>query len=463
MQATAVAPTALEAEIRAKAALLSGPDGAAAWLPDGGVLVFATDGTRSSLPGYAGRVGGDHDGRLTSRTIAALSGVSQTTVSRVLAGHPNVSDATRSRVLGVLAETGYTPNAAAQAMRRRRSGMLGVVVGRVTNPFFPELAEALHREITRHGLLMNLWISDGGEDDAGERAALDAVGGGDRRRRLHDGDGHVAVAARGARRAAPVVLLNRTLPGVAVDSVSSDNAGGAVALARHFLALGHRRIGLVAGPEGVSTSAERERGFLAALAEAGAEALAVRGDFTHASGMRGIEELARSPGGPPTAVFAINDVVAFGVIDGARRLGLDVPGGCRSRATTTRRWPRGRASSSRPCASRRREWRRPASSCCWSGSRDDGGRAARAAARGRDRHPLVDGAGAVRLSRTRSSSSSAMASDEVAAGDGALRTQATRPELASRKSSTRRPSAPTAWARTPARAGTTSPPRSSGT
>ena len=76
----------------------------------------------------------------------------------------------------------------------------------------------------------------------------------------------------------------------------------------------------------MSTSAERERGFLAALAEAGADALAVRGDFTHASGMRGIEELARSPGGPPTAVFGINDVVAFGVIDGARRLGLDVPG-----------------------------------------------------------------------------------------------------------------------------------------
>jgi LacI family transcriptional regulator len=271
-------------------------------------------------------VEGDHEGPLTSRTIATLSGVSQTTVSRVLAGHPSVSDATRSRVLGVLAETGYTPNAAAQAMRRRRSGVLGVVVGRVTNPFFPELAEALHREITRHGLLMNLWISDGGEDDAGERAALDAL-----RRRAIDGVVYTTATATSPSLlealggAAPVVLLNRTLPGVAVDSVSSDNAGGAVALARHFLALGHRRIGLIAGPEGVSTSAEREREFLAALAAAGAEALAVRGDFTHASGVRGIEALARSPGGAPTAVFAINDVVAFGVIDGARRLGLDVP------------------------------------------------------------------------------------------------------------------------------------------
>ena len=189
-------------------------------------------------------MGGDHDGRLTSRTIATLSGVSQTTVSRVLAGHPNVSETTRSKVLGVLAETGYTPNAAAQAMRRRRSGMLGVVVGRVTNPFFPELAEALHLEITRRGLLMNLWISDGGEDDAGERAALDTL-----RRRAIDGIVYTTATptspslreALGG--AAPVVLLNRTLPGVAADSVSSDNAGGAVALARHFLALGHRRSG----------------------------------------------------------------------------------------------------------------------------------------------------------------------------------------------------------------------------
>ena len=271
-------------------------------------------------------MGGDRDGRLTSRTIAALSGVSQTTVSRVLAGAPNVSETTRSRVLGVLAETGYTPNAAAQAMRRRRSGMLGVVVGRVTNPFFPELAEALHLEITRRGLLMNLWISDGGEDDAGERAALDTL-----RRRAIDGIVYTTATptspslreALGG--AAPVVLLNRTLPGVAADSVASDNAGGAVALARHFVALGHTRIGLVAGLAGVTTSAERERGFLDALAEAGAEAMVFRGDFTHASGVRGFEALAASPGGRPTAVFAINDVVAFGVIDGARRLGLAVP------------------------------------------------------------------------------------------------------------------------------------------
>ena len=272
-------------------------------------------------------MGGDHLGRLTSRSIAALSGVSQTTVSRVLAGHPSVSEATRSRVLGVLEETGYTPNAAAQAMRRRRSGVLGVVVGRVTNPFFPELAEALHQEITRRGLLLNLWISDGGEDDAGERAALDAV-----RRRAIDGVVYTTATPtspsllEAVGRAAPVVLLNRTLPGFAVDSVSSDNAGGAVALARHFVALGHRRIGFVAGLAGVTTSDEREHGFLGALADAGAEALVVRGDFTHASGVRGIEELARAPGGPPTAVLGINDVVAFGVIDGARRLGLAVPG-----------------------------------------------------------------------------------------------------------------------------------------
>ena len=411
-------------------------------------------------------MGGDHDGRLTSRTIAALSGVSQTTVSRVLAGHPNVSETTRSKVLGVLAETGYTPNAAAQAMRRRRSGMLGVVVGRVTNPFFPELAEALHLEITRRGLLMNLWISDGGEDDAGERAALDTL-----RRRAIDGIVYTTATptspslreALGG--AAPVVLLNRTLPGVAADSVASDNAGGAVALARHFLALGHRRIGLVAGPSGVTTSAERERGFLDALAEAGAEAMVFRGDFTHASGVRGFEALAASPGGRPTAVFAINDVVAFGVIDGARRLGLAVPR--RPLRRGLRRHGDGGLAGVRPDhgapadGADGRAGRRAAAGADRRGRRR---RAAGAAARGRARHPLVDGCGAgLRLSRTRSSSSSAIASDEVAAGLGALRTQVTRPDVASRKSSTSRPSAPTAWARTPAAAGTTSPARSSGT
>jgi LacI family transcriptional regulator len=103
----------------------------------------------------------DQPAKLTSRTIAELAGVSQTTVSRVLQGHPYVTAPTRAKVQRVVETTGYSPNAAARSLRTSLSGILGVVVERMDITFYPELAEALHREVTRQGHQMSLWISDG--------------------------------------------------------------------------------------------------------------------------------------------------------------------------------------------------------------------------------------------------------------------------------------------------------------
>lgn len=266
---------------------------------------------------------------LTSRSIAALSGVSQTTVSRVLSNHPNVSAATRARVLAVLEETGYTPNAAARSMRTRQTGVLGIVVGRVTNPFYAQLAEALHQEITRRTLQMSVWISDGGPRDGGELAALTAV-----QHRAIDGLIYTTVTDQSpsfrlaVERGAPIVLLNRTLEGAEVDSVDSDNRLGAARAAAHLLELGHRRIGLASSDPGISTAREREAGFRDALADAGVAlpaTMIARGDFTHAAGRDALRRLRTRRGGPPTAVFCVNDLIAFGVLDGAREAGVRVP------------------------------------------------------------------------------------------------------------------------------------------
>ena len=267
---------------------------------------------------------------LTSRRIATLSGVSQTTVSRVLANHPNVRAETRDKVLQVLAETGYVPSTPARAMRTGSAGTLGVVVGRVINPFYPELAEMLHREVSGRRRRMTVWISDGGNDDSGELAALAAV-----RERSVDGVLYTTVTA-GSRSllaaldvGAPVVLINRVIAGLACDTVASDNQTGAATAARHLLDLGHRRIAVVAGPETVSTSREREIGFARTLRAGGldhADENIVRGDFTHRAGRDALARLLERPEGPPTAVLCVNDVIAFGVLDEARERGLAVPG-----------------------------------------------------------------------------------------------------------------------------------------
>lgn len=266
---------------------------------------------------------------MTSRTIAELSGVSQTTVSRVLRDDPNVSEGTRDKVLRVLEATGYAPNAWARALRLRSTGVIGVVAGAVTNPFYPELVEALNAVISRVGRQMSLWIaSEGNTREAGERAALSAVEQG-----AVDGvifttvtPGSVALRAALERRA-PVVLMNRTLEGLPCDSVSTDNVRGAWAVARYFAQHERRRPALITGPETVSTSRERESAFRAALAEVGGTAAAthvVRGDFTHTAGRAAMLALLETPD-PPDAVFCVNDVVAFGALDGAREAGVAVP------------------------------------------------------------------------------------------------------------------------------------------
>src|SRR5690625_2829085 len=109
---------------------------------------------------------------LTGKEIAKLAGVSQATVSRVIQGSSRVSAEKRRRVEKILAEVDYVPNAQARAMRMKRSGGIGVVVGEVTNPWYPVMLYALAREIERAGLRMNVWVSDGENND---RAAIEAI------------------------------------------------------------------------------------------------------------------------------------------------------------------------------------------------------------------------------------------------------------------------------------------------
>src|SRR5579859_5109450 len=107
----------------------------------------------------------------TSWDVARVAGVSQTTVSRVLSGAAPVKEATRARVLDAIIQTGYSPNHSARAMRTRRTGTVGIVVSRLTNPFYPELLEALNRALSAAGLRMILWD----EELLGGEPAINAV------------------------------------------------------------------------------------------------------------------------------------------------------------------------------------------------------------------------------------------------------------------------------------------------
>ncbi|MFO1199209.1 MAG: LacI family DNA-binding transcriptional regulator [Burkholderiaceae bacterium] len=262
---------------------------------------------------------------LTSHEVARLAGVSQSTVSRVLREDRRVSPATRERVLKVLAETRYEPNAAARAFKTSRSDAIGVVVARLSYQLYPAMLETLGAQLARQGLRMIVWDSEHGGDLPASRALRQGIV-----------DGVILTAATRespflddvCSPQAPVVLVNRTVDDYPSDQVSSDNLGGGARVAQYLLACGRRRIALVGGIPRASTIRHREQGFRDALAAGGVELpphYCQRSEtFSHASGQEAAVRLLEL-GTPPDAIFCVNDVLALGAMDGARSLGVRVP------------------------------------------------------------------------------------------------------------------------------------------
>ncbi len=263
--------------------------------------------------------------RTTSHDIARAAGVSQPTVSRALRGDPRVAAATAERVRAAALRLGYVPDAAGRSLITGRAHSVAIVVSDITNPFYPELVDALHRELGQTGY-RGVLINE--RTDAGD-AELERM----LRGRVVDG-AIVATATLDATsreliagQERPVVLLNRTIDGPPCDSVTSDNAGGAAAVARLLAELGHRRIATIAGPQSTSTGRDRSQGFFTALAELGLAtdpASQLVADYSHDSGYRRCLDLLDADR-PPTAIFCGNDVIALGALDAARARGVAVP------------------------------------------------------------------------------------------------------------------------------------------
>lgn len=267
------------------------------------------------------------------KEIADVAGVSVATASRVLSGssHP-VSEQTRERVHRAADMFGFHPNMLARGLITKRSNTMAAIVHDISDPYFSEIVRGL--EDTAHLHRYQLFISSSDRDPERElsyvRAFLshrvDAIvfaGGGfadDRYQRELD-------ALLGPFREGNAVV--RLSPHEDGDPfLSPDNHGGAEAMTRHLLELGHRTVGFIEGPPGFPPSVERVEGYRAALDGAGIafdEALVAPGHFTEDGGARAAAELlARRPG--LTALFAANDLMALGALRELRGRGLDVPG-----------------------------------------------------------------------------------------------------------------------------------------
>ncbi|MEW2806359.1 LacI family DNA-binding transcriptional regulator [Streptomyces massasporeus] len=259
----------------------------------------------------------------TIRDVAERAGVSKSLVSLVLRGSDQVRPEKRDAVLRAARELGYRPNAAARSLSEQRTRTVGVLLNDLRNPWFVDLLDGLNSLLHAHGL--HMLLADArlnrrtGQDPADPLLDLRV-------------DGLVVVgtlpdpAALGAvAERIPVVLAGSREPAPpGVDVVAGDDERGALLVAEHLIGLGHRRIAHIAGYGAVGEL--RRRSFEATMRGHGLadEVMVEPSDMTEEGGYRTTVRLLSHPD-RPTAVFAVNDIAAIGVLSAAEELGLRVP------------------------------------------------------------------------------------------------------------------------------------------
>ncbi len=262
----------------------------------------------------------------TIREVAKSAGVSYATVSHVLNNTRFVSQETRERVLAAMAQLNFRPNALARSLRQGKTHTIGLVLPDSANPFFAEISRSIEDEAFKKGY--NVILCNTELDVQRELFYVDVLS-------KKQVDGIVFVAAGDQTdsldflrsQSMPVVMVDRDVPKVEVDAVLTDNQLGGYLATHHLIGLGHRRIACIAGPSNITPSAERIIGYRKALEEAALpydEKLILRGDYHAESGMQITHVLLKTEP-RPTAIFALNDLMALGALRAAAEANCSVP------------------------------------------------------------------------------------------------------------------------------------------
>lgn len=274
-----------------------------------------------------------HPTTVTLADVARRARVSPATASRVINGSPKpIADELRARVLRAVAELNYVPNAHARMLARAERGAVGVIVHDVSDPYFAEITRGLQRVAIERGAL--LVICNSYRDPAREQEYVELL----RAQRVSA----IVLAGSGYHEARATQQLNAALETfqrgggrVAVigrhahtgHAVQPANTDGARLLGEYLFGLGHRVIGVVAGPKQLTTTTDRLAGLRAAAAAGGRTVPARRvvyADFTRDGGAEAAAELLDAEPGI-TALVAQNDAMAMGVLAVARERGIAVP------------------------------------------------------------------------------------------------------------------------------------------
>ena len=263
--------------------------------------------------------------RPTLEDVARLANVSSATVSRVGNRRAGVDESKRVAVQAAIDQLGYRTSRIGRALALKKTNTVALIISDITNPFFSEIAQAVEDGAIARGY-MALVSSVSEAVPTTRNAAYTLLD--------HGIDGLIIAAARPGdsylaelqNQGIPVVVLNRREPPFSDPYIGTDCRAGGQLVVQHLAELGHTRIAHVAGPSVIAPNEQRIRGYFDGIGAAGfdyARVLHVPDHSPDAGRAAGAELLKDRQ--PPTAIFAVNDYCALGVIDAVERAGLRVP------------------------------------------------------------------------------------------------------------------------------------------
>ncbi|HEY8344338.1 MAG TPA: LacI family DNA-binding transcriptional regulator [Bacillota bacterium] len=261
------------------------------------------------------------------KDIAKMAGVSPSTVSAAINNSSRISPKTRERVLKIVRELNYSPNAFAKGLRGKAMNTIGLILPSIDNPFYPAIARGVEDVAKANGY--NVFLCNSDRDQNKEMEYIDSliqkqVDGYIFAAPIVEETGILQITATGR----PAVVVNKEINGDLIDEVWIDYVCGSYDLVKYLIKLGHRRIVHIQGPPGLKRSGDRLAGYLQAMKEHGLlvdNGLIRHGDFNYQSGYTQTLALFEEKGPKPTAIFAANDLMALGVVAAIQDLGFKVP------------------------------------------------------------------------------------------------------------------------------------------
>ena len=267
---------------------------------------------------------------VTIRDVAKQLNLSITTVSRALDGYPDVSEATRQRVLQAAHELGYLPNRAARQLRRQRTDTIGYILpsssARFSDPFFAEFISCLADEAAQNGydlLVSSAQAGGNAEQQVYQRWVCERRVDGFVLNRIRQSDWRIRYLSEVH---VPFATLERSLDALDYPSIHVENKNSVSSLVDHLVAQGYRRLAFVGGPENLTIHYDRYVGYCQGLADHNLPfdpSLVTHADLTSPGGYQAARQLL-SLADPPDAVICVNDETAFGVLHAAHEAHLSV-------------------------------------------------------------------------------------------------------------------------------------------